>query len=171
VVLCGTSTGLWPDHLKEWSIAVEELFPVVVTVALYRPQWRRKIVQFLVDNLAVVQVFNSNYSSSNHLMHLICLLVFLASYHNFWFSSMHIAGKKNLLADTLSQNNLHFFHLQVPKAPPNQPRIPPALISLLSQNLMDIDSLDRAVQRYYSAALTPSTKKTYKAAEKKYAGI
>ena len=33
---------------------------------------------------------------------------------------------------------------------------------------MDIHSLDKAVQRYYSAALAPSTKKTYKAAEKRY---
>ena len=33
---------------------------------------------------------------------------------------------------------------------------------------MDIHSLDKAVQCYYSAALAPSTKKTYKAAEKRY---
>ena len=33
---------------------------------------------------------------------------------------------------------------------------------------MDIHSLDKAVQHYYSAALAPSTKKTYKAAEKRY---
>ena len=125
----------WPDRFREWSIAVKELFPVVVAAALYGPQWSGKIVQFVVDNLAVVQVLNSTYSSNNHLMHLIRLLVFLASYHNFWFSSIHIAGKNNSLADALSRNNLHFFHSQVPKAPPSQPRIPSALISLLSQNL------------------------------------
>ena len=61
----------WPDHLKEWSIEVKELFPVVITAALHRPQWREKIVQFVVDNLAVVQVLNSTYKSNNHVMHLI----------------------------------------------------------------------------------------------------
>ena len=109
----------WPDHLKEWSIAVKELFQVVVAAALYGPQWSGKIVQFVVDNLAVVQVLNSTYSSNNHLMHLIRLLVFLASYHNFWFSSIHISEKNNSLADALSRNHLHFFHSQVPKASPN----------------------------------------------------
>ena len=33
---------------------------------------------------------------------------------------------------------------------------------------MDISNLDRAVLHYYSAALTPATKKTYKAAERHY---
>ena len=123
----------WPDHLKEWSIIVKELFLVVVVVALYGPQWRGKIVQFVVDNLAVVQVLNSTYSSNNHLMYLIRLLVFLASHHNFWFSSIH--GKNNSLADALLQNNLHFFHSQIPRVSPNQSKIPTTLISLLSQNL------------------------------------
>ena len=33
---------------------------------------------------------------------------------------------------------------------------------------MDINNLDRAVLHYYSAALAPTTKKTYKAAERRY---
>ena len=124
----------WQDHLKEWSIIVKELFPVVVAAALYGPQWRGKIVQFVVDNLAVVQVLNSTYSSNNHLINASDTLTSIPGIiHNFWFSSIH--GKNNSLADALLQNNLHFFHSQVPKASPNQPKIPTALISLLSQNL------------------------------------
>ena len=100
--------------------------------AFYGSQWRGKAVNFVVDNLAITQVFNNTYSSNNHLMHIVHLLVFLASYHNIWFSSTHIAGKKNVSADALSHNNVHS---QVPEASLNHPRIPTALISLLSQNL------------------------------------
>jgi len=123
----------WPDHFKEWSIAVKELFPVVIASALYGSQWREEVVNFVVDNLAVVQVLKNMYSSSNHLMHLVRLLVFLESYHNFWFSSTQIAGKKNVSADALSRNNMRPFHSQVPEGLLNHPRIPTALISLLSQ--------------------------------------
>ena len=37
-----------------------------------------------------------------------------------------------------------------------------------SESVLDIHSLDSAVQHYYSATLTASTKKTYKAAEHRY---
>ena len=85
--------------------------------------------------MAVVEVLNRSYCSDNHLMHLTRLLVFLASYHNFWFMAKHIAGKENTLADALSRNNMPFFHSQVPQAPQDQPRIPEALVTLLSLNL------------------------------------
>ena len=66
-----------------------------------------KIVHFRSDNMAIV---------CSHLMHLIRLLVFFASYHNFWFFAFHIEGKQNTAADALSRNNLHTFFLQAPLA-------------------------------------------------------
>ena len=125
----------WSTHLQSCSIAVKELVPVVVAAALYGSQWRGKIVTFVVDNTAVVEVLNSTCCRDNHLMHLVRLLVFLASYHNFWFTANHIEGKQNKLADALSRNNMSFFYSQVPQAAQEQPRIPRALVTLLGQNL------------------------------------
>ena len=125
----------WSARLQDCSIAVKELIPVVIAAAIYGSRWKGKIIQFVVDNMAVVEVLNRSYCSDNHLMHLIRLLVFLASYHSFWFMAKHIAGKENTLADALSRNNMPFFHSQVPQAPQDQPRIPEALVTLLSLNL------------------------------------
>ena len=125
----------WSARLQDCSIAVKELIPVVIAAAIYGSRWKGKIIQFVVDNMAVVEVLNRSYCSDNHLMHLTRLLVFLASYHNFWFMAKHIAGKENTLAEALSRNNMPFFHSQVPQAPQDQPRIPEALVTLLSLNL------------------------------------
>ena len=111
----------WSAQLQTCSIAVKELVPVVVAAALYGSQWRGKIVTFRVDNIAVVEVLNSTSCRDSHLMHLVRLLVFLASHHNFWFTASHIQGKQNTLADALSRNNMNFFYSQVPQASREQP--------------------------------------------------
>jgi len=55
----------------------------VVAAAIFGKEWSGEIVEFRVDNMAVVHVINATFCSDNHLMHLIRLLVFFASYHNF----------------------------------------------------------------------------------------
>ena len=72
---CGGYWGLrwfqfkWPNHLCALPIAAKELIPVVVAVAIFGHQWKGHLVQFLVDNLAVVHILNSTYSKDSHLMH------------------------------------------------------------------------------------------------------
>ena len=122
----------WPDHLQSWSITIKELTPVVIGAALFGPQWRGHLVQFSVDNMAVVHVLNSTYSKDDHIMHLIRILVFLAAHFDFWFMARHIEGKANRLADDLSRNNLTHFFSQVPQAEHHSPpHIPDALLDLL----------------------------------------
>ena len=111
-------------QLQTCSIAVKELVPVVVTAALYGSQWRGKIVTFRVDNIAVVEVLNSTSCRDSHLMHLVHLLVFLASYHNFWFTASHIQGKQNTLADALSRNNMNFSTPKYHRLHENNPKFP-----------------------------------------------
>ena len=136
---------------------------------IYGPQWKGKTVLFVVDNTAVVEVLKSTFCRDSHLMHLIHLLVFLASYHNFCFTAKHIAGRVNTLADALSRNNMSFFYSQVPQAPQERPQIPEAISHLTGTGpALDIHCLDSAVQHYYSAALAASTQKIYKAAECRY---
>ena len=56
---------------------MKELIPVVLAAALFGHQWVGKVVQFVVDNKAVVDVLNATFCSDTHMMHLIRLLVFL----------------------------------------------------------------------------------------------
>ena len=71
----------------------------------------------------------------SHLMHLIRVLVFLASHLNFWFTASHVAGDSNILADALSRNNVDLFLSEVPQAHRHSSRIPPPLIDLLVCNI------------------------------------
>ena len=54
----------------------KELIPVVLTAAMFGYEWLGKVVQFVADNSAVVEVVKSTYCKEPHMMHLIRLLVF-----------------------------------------------------------------------------------------------
>ena len=137
---CGVSWGTywlqlqWPSHLKDLSIAVKELIPVMLAAAIFGPQWSGKVVQFKIDNAAVVQVIEDTHAQNAHLMHLVCLLVFYASYYDFWFTASHIPGVTNTYADALSRNNMTLFFSQVPWATKDPTQIPDHLIQLVSLN-------------------------------------
>ena len=75
----------WSTQLMHLPIATKEMIPIVISAAIYGSQWTGKIVHFHTDSMAVVHVVNSLFCNNSHLMHLIRLLVFFASYHNFWF--------------------------------------------------------------------------------------
>ena len=74
---------------------------MALAAAMFGHQWAGKVVQFVVDNMAVVEVITATYSKDLHIVHLIRLLVFFASKYNFWFTATHIPGKLNVAADVL----------------------------------------------------------------------
>ena len=125
----------WTPRLQHLSIAIKELIPVVLAAATFGHQWSGKVVQFVVDNAAVVEVIKATYSKELHLMHLIRLLVFFAAKFNFWFTASHIPGKQNTLADALSRSNFSLFFTQAPQTVPQASPLSPALVDLLSQNI------------------------------------
>ena len=51
----------WNHHLGHLSIAVKELISVVLVAASFGHQWADKVVQFVVDNKAVVDVINATF--------------------------------------------------------------------------------------------------------------
>ena len=138
---CGAYWGVewfqwqWPPSLVGFSIQVKELIPIIIAAVLYGRRWENHIVQFQVDNLAVVEVVSATYSRNSHLMHLTRLLVFLASRFSFWFTATHIPGRLNSLADALSRNNVQLFLSQVTEANPQQPVIPEELVTLITQDI------------------------------------
>ena len=73
----------WPSHLQDLSITVKELIPVVLAAAIFGPQWSGKVVQFKIDNAAVVQVIEATYAqmpiSCTCLIYLCFMLPFIIS--------------------------------------------------------------------------------------------
>ena len=88
------------------SIIVKELIPVMLASAIFGPQSSCKVMQFKIDNAAVIQVIEATYAQNAHLTHLLLLLIFYASYYDFWFMVSHIPGIINTSADTISRNNM-----------------------------------------------------------------
>ena len=87
------------------------------------------VIQFVVDNMAVVDVIKASHSNDLHMMHVIQLLVFLASKYNFWFTAMHVAGRLNVAADASSRNNMSMFFMQASQADSQPTVVAPALVS------------------------------------------
>ena len=69
--------------MKELPIATKELFTVVISAALFGKLWSGHLVEFKVDNMAVVQAIQATFCKDSHLVHLIRLLVFFAAHFNF----------------------------------------------------------------------------------------
>jgi len=125
----------WTPGLCKLTIAIKELIPVVLAAAVFGPNWSGMIVQFVVDNAAVVDALKATYCNESHMMHLIRLLVFYAAKYNFWFTAVHIPGKENVIADALSRNKMSVFFSQVPQATRHPAHITPALLDLVSRDL------------------------------------
>ena len=123
----------WTPRLQHKSIQVKELFPVVAAAGIFGKQWVGKIVQFRVDNEAVVEIIKEGYSRDPHLMHMVRMLVFLACYFQFWFTAVHIAGSDNTLADAISRNNFELFLSQASPTPTAPTTVPAPLVDILSQ--------------------------------------
>ena len=152
----------WSQRAQEFSMAIKELFPAVAAVALYGIKWSGKIVCFTIDNLAVVHVVQSTYSKEPHLMR---LLVFFAASFNFWFTAVHIVGKSNTHADALSRG---LFLSQMPQAHHSHRGASSTSGPPVTEDNMDIHVLDQAIQKYFVAALAPSTHETHQVTEHRY---
>lgn len=123
----------WPAQCQQFSIQVKELIPAVVAAAIYGKEWAGKVVEFRIDNQAVVDILVSGYSREPHLMHLVRLLVFFASSHQFRFTASHIPGVENTMADAISRNDALSFIRQAPSTllPPSS--IPAPLMDLIAE--------------------------------------
>jgi hypothetical protein len=106
--------GRWPEHLRlvpgsDTSIALLELYPIVVAAILWGEQWCGKKITFICDNQATVAIVRKGRSKSSHIMTLMRRLILTAAKGNFTFTAKHIAGRLNLIADSLSRFQNHTF--------------------------------------------------------------
>ena len=105
----------WPP-----ATAAKEMIPIVIAAILWGKNWQGLSVRFHSDNSAVVALLNSGSVRDDSMMHLMRCLTFVAASFNFIFSSAHIPGAENVLADALSRNKAHLFLSLSPQARTHQ---------------------------------------------------
>ena len=119
----------WSARAQPLSIAVKELLPVIVEVAVWGPAWAQSRVRCHCDNLLVVHDIHSRTSRDPHMMHLLRCLFFLEAQHQLNLSSVHIPGVLNDLADDLSRDRLSSFLHKVPTAERRPSPVPQQLVT------------------------------------------
>ena len=121
----------WSARAHPLPIAVKELLPIVIAVAVWGPRWAKSRVRCHCDNHSVVCDVRSRTSRHSHMMHLLRCLFFLEARYQLDLSCVHIPGALNDLADDLSRDRLFSFFHKVPKANHYPTPIPQQLIDLL----------------------------------------
>ena len=121
----------WPEEWLSINIAIKELFPLVISAAIWGYSWQGQRVTFHSDNLAVVQVLSSRFAKDPGLSHLLRCLFFFEAHFRFEHAVAHIAGSHNRAADTLSRNHLDTFYTIFPQAAQSPVLVPLPLRSLL----------------------------------------
>ena len=125
----------WRSEWADRSIAVKEMIPVVVAAALWGGSWEGRHVCFHSDNLAVVMVLTNRSAKDRHLLALLRCLFFLASFHKFQYSAVHVPGVYNTAADALSRSPITDFSPFVPQIPAC--RVPQTTMELLVHRTPD----------------------------------
>ena len=95
--------SLWFDELRQYQIAIKELFPIVIAMEIWGKELQNKKILFMSDNVSVVQIINKQTSKEKVIMRLIRRLVLSTLRYNIHFRAKHIPGNHNVAADHLSR--------------------------------------------------------------------
>ena len=124
--------GPWAPSQAQQSIAYKELFPVVIPAHLWGHLWTKRHVLFRSDNEAVVAILTSRTSKVPALMRLLRDLLLSAAQFNFTFTSVHVPGIQNKIADAISRFHWQEFRRLVPEAQSTPCQIPQLLLDSLT---------------------------------------
>lgn len=113
-----------PKLQESLSMAFLELYPIVVAAVLWGKFWEGKRIVFLCDNEATVAIINKGRSRELCIMRLMRRLTWTAAINNFSFSSRHIPGITNNIADALSRLQITKFRQAAPNAEPHPVQCP-----------------------------------------------
>ena len=100
----------------------------MIACTLWERQWQGQHIRCHCDNVAVVQVVNSGYSTDKQMMRLIPCSFFVTAHRQLLVHAVHIAGSKNTAADAVSLENMDVFLQVVPDAYRSPPPIPSAVL-------------------------------------------
>ena len=154
----------WPQSWLSINIAIKELIPLVLAMAVWGSCWQGHCILFRSDNMAADSALSSWSACDLHRSHLLHCLFFWEGQYSWEHSAEHIAGKINTAADTISRNNLHIFVSSFVLA---QPHSPSAGLTP-HEPLLYLSSLGALVQTLFARGITPSTNCTYKSAKRKF---
>lgn len=127
--------GQWPSSANNWSIAVCELFPIVLGLMTWASAMRQKKVTIWCDNKSVTEVINKQASHCPKLMILMRALTLVCLEHNILIRALHIVSFCNKIADSLSRGKIDQFRALAPDAemlPTPTPGAPGLLSALKS---------------------------------------
>ena len=91
----------------KYSIAVIEFYPIVLSLCLWGHRMRNQCVLFFTENESLVSVINKQTSKYSDLMTFVRTMVLVCLQNNILFKAKRIAGSRNVLADSLSQFQVH----------------------------------------------------------------
>lgn len=109
---------LWPAWIKDSdqvSINFLEMYALVAGSLLWMKKFQNKRVKIYCDNQSVVHMLNKNSSSCRQCMILIRILVLASMEYNCRIFGKWISTHENLLADSLSRNDMGKFWRLAPK--------------------------------------------------------
>jgi len=95
--------GAFPKSWERVNIATKELLPITLAFRMWAPKLKAVNIIFMVDNMAVVDILQSQTSRDPEIMNLLRPMVVTAMVHNIQFYAYHIPGKVNTLADLISR--------------------------------------------------------------------
>ena len=146
------------ELLKEndtMSMALFELYPIVVACVLWGKQWKKLRIVFHCDNMSTVQIINKGRSKGKTIMKLMRKLTWCSATFNFTIHAQHVPGSLNSVADAISRFQMDRFRRLASLSRP-QANLPPSNTGT-SDVLGQIDDLWRF-------AISPGTTRAYKTA-------
>ena len=106
------------------SIDWQELYAIVVACSIWGTHWSRKKIIFYWYNQPVVEIINNKRSKSPIIMALVHTLTLITLKHSFYFKALHVAGKLNPIADSISHFQMGVFRTLAPYSDPLPQPIP-----------------------------------------------
>lgn len=106
-------SGCWPAG-KKCNIAVLELYPIYIALAILVEQFSNTAVNVYTDNIALVSVLNRLYCKDQSLRRIMREIVQLCLKNNIHIIARHISGERNVGPDLLSRGMSKKFLLNFP---------------------------------------------------------
>ncbi len=98
--------GQWPYEWKRYSIAVRELYPIMLVVNIFGKKLTNSRVLFHCDNQAIVTIINKQSSKDRKIMSLLRPLVLALLTHQISFRAVYLSTHANVVADGLSRSQV-----------------------------------------------------------------
>ena len=96
----------------------------MLALAVWGNRLKNKKIKFNIDNLALVEILNSQTSKSKRVMNLMRTFVLYTLQNHIIFRAQHIFGKFNCISDSISRQQCQRFRRLAPNAQTNPEEIP-----------------------------------------------